>query len=108
MRIARDGSVARVELDGELDIVWRRKHEAEIRELCTGSQKVVIFDVRKVTFVDSSGLGVLALCAQPLGAVACSAFVVGANARVRRTLEIAGLTSLLKPVESETEVSMSH
>jgi anti-anti-sigma factor len=108
MRIAWDGNVARVQLEGELDIDWKSQHEAEIRELCLGSQGTLIFDFRDVTFIDSTGIGVLAQCAQPKGSDNCSAYIVGANSNVKEALEIVGLTNLLQPVDSEGEVTLDR
>jgi len=108
MRIVWDGSAAKVHLEGELDVDWKRRHEAAIQELCLGSQNTVIFDFRDVTFIDSTGIGVLAMCVQPRGSDTCTAYVVGANSQVRRALEIAALSRLLQPVDSESEVAFNR
>ena len=62
MRTEWEGNVARVHLTGEMDIDWKSRHSAEIQELCSRSQNTVIFDFRDVTFIDSTGIGVLAQC----------------------------------------------
>ena len=108
MRVEWDGNVARVQLEGELDIDWKSRNEAEIRELCQASQGTLIFDFRDVTFIDSTGIGVLARCAQPEGSDSCSAYIVGANSDVKEALEIVGLTRLLQPIESEGEVTLNR
>jgi len=108
MRIEWEGNVARVHLTGEMDIDWKSRNAGEIEELCSGSQNTVIFDFRDVTFIDSTGIGVLVQCVQPTGSDTCTAYVVGANPSVKEALDVVGLTRLLQPVDSEGEVVLNR
>jgi anti-anti-sigma factor len=87
--------VHRVVLRGELDLtgaplLWRR-----IREACAEPTRALRLDLRRLTFMDSSGLHVV-LDAHELCAHGGYDFaIIGATAPVRRLFEVSGLAGLL-------------
>lgn len=59
IRTERDGSVCTVALEGEVDVYTAPSLKARLVELIDDDCTSIILDLEKVTFIDSSGLGVL-------------------------------------------------
>ena len=81
--------------EGEIDlgsVHELRKIASEAVRLGTPS---VIFDLRKVTFIDSSGLGILVATRRQLGGLNAAVTVVTDQPAVLQSLEITGLDRVL-------------
>jgi anti-anti-sigma factor len=87
----------RVVLEGELDLVGAPVLWNRIREVCDQPTRGVRLDLRRLRFMDSSGLHVVLdtrdLCARN----GWEFQVVGGGPAVRRLFEVSGLGSLLRP-----------
>ena len=59
IRTDRDGSIATVTLEGEVDVYTAPRLKEELVTLLDGGCTSIIVDLEKVAFIDSSGLGVL-------------------------------------------------
>jgi anti-sigma B factor antagonist len=59
IRTDRDGSVATVALEGEVDVYTAPGLKTQLVELIDDGCISIILDLEKVAFIDSSGLGVL-------------------------------------------------
>jgi anti-anti-sigma factor len=103
-------STARFELDhslhevvihavGEVDMDSTVDFEACVLEV-VDSDRTLVFDLSGVTFLDSSGLGVMAHAAQRRETVGPIA-VRGASDSVQRILDISGLSSLFGSESSD-------
>jgi anti-anti-sigma factor len=98
IRTTRDGTAARMELTGELDIgTGPDLEEAVVRALHEGARDVVV-DLARTTFMDSSGLGSLIRAARSVDAARGTMTVLsppGSEARVviemSRTGDVVGL-----------------
>ena len=66
LHVERRGSAAILRLSGELDITGADRLETRIKELADDSPDIVVIDLRKVSFMDSTGLRSL-LRARALG-----------------------------------------
>lgn len=84
--------IATIVLAGDVDVVVADQVRSRVVEALAGAPEIVVFDFGQVTFVDSSGLGILGL------ALTGSADVVlrGASASVRRLVDAVGFTPLLR------------
>jgi anti-anti-sigma factor len=89
--------VHRVVLHGELDLVGAPVLLNRVRELCAQPTQAVRLDLRRLSFMDSSGLhavlDVRELCARNDWGFG----IVGGSPAVRRLFEVSGLGSLLAP-----------
>jgi anti-sigma B factor antagonist len=98
IRTTRDGTAARMELTGELDVgTGPDLEEAVVRALGDGARDVVV-DLARTTFMDSSGLGSLIRAARSVDATRGTMTVLsppGSEARVviemSRTGDVVGL-----------------
>ncbi|GAB2826081.1 STAS domain-containing protein [Streptomyces daliensis] len=87
-----------VELSGEIDLVVAPAGADFLQGTDLGSEPEVVADLRKVTFIDASGLGGLHRLYRRLRADDRRLLIVTADPFVRRLIDIAGLTALI-PVE---------
>ena len=58
-RITKPAKVSRFALVGDIDFAWMNKHMSLLHELCESGTKLVVADLSKVTFADSSLIGFL-------------------------------------------------
>ena len=77
-------------LTGEVDMATAPEFAAAVASLCTTHGRLV-FDLTAVTFMDSSGLSVIATSLARLGPDSLPTCVRGASPMIRRTIEISGL-----------------
>jgi stage II sporulation protein AA (anti-sigma F factor antagonist) len=88
------------ELDlGEADYLRNALEEALNRE----QVKNLVFNLARVSFVDSSGLGVLLGRYKRVVKNGGKVFVVSPQPQVRRILELSGLLRIMNEFPSETE-----
>jgi len=88
--VSREDGDRVVMLAGEIDMATAPEFAAAVASLCTSDSRLV-FDLTAVTFMDSSGLSVIATSLARLGHDGATACVRGASPLIRRTIEISGL-----------------
>ena len=92
----RDDDSAIVTVSGELDISTAPALKSVLDELCGNGRLKVIVDLSGMSFIDSSGLGLLVktlkLVRQRTGA---SLKIINASANVHNVIQIAKLDSML-------------
>lgn len=93
-----------VKVKGELDLVtahhFREKADRALEEI---SGLYLILDLAKVTFIDSSGLGVILGRFRKIKAKGGQMILVGLTGNTRRILEMAGILSFIPVCSSEAE-----
>ncbi len=92
----RPGSTL-VEVEGEIDLSTAPQLQRELLASAQGSP-VVVVDLRGVTFIDSTGVGVLFRTSKQVTAAGGELRVVCAPGAVRRVLKVSGLDRLV-PVD---------
>jgi anti-anti-sigma factor len=80
-------------LTGELDLDSANRLEGEVREVCASGTELVI-DLRKVTFMDSTGLRVLILAGTLCEEKGHELRIIPGEG-IQRTLEVSGLDRVL-------------
>jgi anti-sigma B factor antagonist len=82
-------------LIGELDMAGTETLRTAVRERCGGDNEAVVFDLRELTFIDSTGLRALVsvhdLCRERGYDVA----LIPGRRAVQRVFELTGLTEVL-------------
>ncbi len=94
----RPGSTL-VEVEGEIDLSTAPQLQRELLESVAGNQ-VLVVDLRGVTFIDSTGVGVLFRTAKQVTAAGGELRLVCGPGPVRRVLKVSGLDRLV-PVADE-------
>jgi anti-sigma B factor antagonist len=84
---------------GEVDLESAADFEASVLEV-VDTDRTLVFDLSEVTFMDSSGLGVMAHAAQRRGSVGRIA-VRGVSGPVQRVLDISGLSVMFNSESSD-------
>lgn len=101
----RKGTTLVVTLKGELDLVlaeeFRLRVEAELDQ--TPTLKNLVLVMKEVTFVDSSGLGVILGRYKRIHRMGGRLVAVKLQPQVRRVFEMAGMFKVLEVSESETD-----
>jgi len=95
--IEREKDFLRVAISGEIDMSVAERLRSRIDdELDKACVRNIVFDFSRVSFIDSSGLGVIVGRYRrilPLGGFIA---IFGANERVYRILELSGITRIMR------------
>lgn len=100
-----------VVLSGELDIAEAPRLILELRRVMTQHTGPVVFDVRKLTYIDSSGLSVVATTAVKLREQKRGVAAVGCHGILEKTLQITHLNRELEcfpTIEEALEATRSE
>jgi anti-sigma B factor antagonist len=89
------GGSHRLVLSGEVDIEVAPALEECLRELCTDGTTALVLDLRKVVFMDSSGLRITLLARELCQSHGCEFMLIQGPAQVRSLFEVAGLLAHL-------------
>jgi anti-sigma B factor antagonist len=87
--------VVTVLVRGALDMVEAGELRAVLADACAGNHHTVIVDLSAVSFIGSSGMGVLALQSHELAAEDRTLQICGCPSRLRRAFEVSGLDQVL-------------
>lgn len=100
----KKGNAVMVRLFGEIDLAWvdilRNSLESELENT---EVRHLIINLGGVTYIDSSGLGVLLGRYRKVSKNGGKIFLVGAIPQVRKILEISGLLRIMPEFSSEIE-----
>ena len=98
------GNILIAELLGEVDHHGAAKARADIDENMEGyGSKDLIFDFSRVTFMDSSGIGIILGRYRKLSQSGGRVAIVGCSAAVRNILNMAGVFSIIDYMDSVGE-----
>jgi len=93
-----------VRLGGELDLGTADKLRLALdKELMNKGSKYLILNLSRVTFIDSSGLGVILGRYKRLSRSGGKVFLVGAQPPVKRILELSGLLQIMEDCRDENQ-----
>lgn len=96
------GTTVVMALSGELDAYHAPRVKAELETQLGGAPAVLVVSLKRVAYVDSTGLGVLvAVRKQAEAAGVVLRLVVPAEGAVRRTFTITGLLSVFSIFDEE-------
>ena len=105
IRIEEAEGTVRIGLDGELDIATTPGAEFELRRIERGPARVIVIDLRGITFMDSTGLRLLVSAdARARDGEHRLAIVRGPDT-VHRVLELTGLDARLALVDDPAVVT---
>lgn len=108
IKITRKGTTLVVSVSGELD-----HHSAEYMrqkvdgEIIKSSTKDVIFDLSKVTFMDSSGIGVIIGRYKNIQKLNGKTALLGLNDQIKRIFDMAGLLKVI-PAYDNIDIALKN
>jgi anti-sigma B factor antagonist len=82
-------------LAGEADLLGAPQIEAALREAAAGEPQLVVVDLRKLTFIDSSGLQALATGHELCRSRGQELRIVRGPAHVQRQFDLTGMSEIL-------------
>lgn len=85
-----------VVVEGEIDLPEAGQLRAILNDVCAGPARVIVIDVGGVSFIGSSGIGVLAAAYNELAPNQRTLVVRGASPAIRKALHITGLDRMLE------------
>ncbi len=97
-----------VRISGEIDLHSCPKLNTTLSTFITGEHLVIILDLSQTTYIDSTGLGVIAHSAKKLQEFTGEIRVTGAVPQVRKVLELSGLTRKNVILFESEEASLDH
>jgi anti-anti-sigma factor len=89
------GVVVVVSPAGELDLATAPALREALLEACLGTERLVVVDLRLVTFADSSAMAVLVAAFNRVADEGRSFLMVNAHGRALKVLRLTGLTSVM-------------
>ena len=104
MKFEKGNRWLRIELVGEIDLAWYEEHRADIENALKTCLALVIVDVEHVSFMDSTGLAILAKAYRRCQGEGGEVCVLLPTPFVQRTLAIVGLDQIVTVVTSDEEV----
>jgi anti-sigma B factor antagonist len=97
-----------VTISGEIDVFTSPRLREELLDIIEGGSPHLVIDLGEVTFLDSTGLGVLVGIYHRLRARDGSMSFVGVNDRVRRVFHVTQLTKIFVLHNSLEEALAAH
>ncbi len=82
-------------LSGELDLVSANYLESMIRHLCANGTRGIVLDLRKLTFIDSTGLHEIIAASRLCEANGYEFMLIPGPQAVQHVFEVAGLADML-------------
>jgi anti-sigma B factor antagonist len=80
--------------------------EWELAELLKGNHKKVIFDLTEVTFLDSTGIGILVMCHARLKKAGGALCIAGARGIVEETLDLTSVNKIVRFYPTAAEAAL--
>ena len=104
IEVTADGDQGTVVLTGEIDLATQANLRTVLTDLVVAGQIHLVVDLAGVSFIDSTGLGVLIGARRRVHALHGSVRLVNVNDQVMRVFEITGLDRVfdISGVEAET------
>ena len=87
-------SVIVLRLQGELDIHFAPRLEEEIRDHLSAGRVLIVLDLSEVSYVDSTGLGVMIGALKNLQAAGGGLALAAPTTRIVRILQVTGLDGI--------------
>jgi len=94
-----------VRLSGELDLKEADRLRREVDEVIENYPvKDIVFNLKNVLFIDSSGLGVILGRFKKVRTVGGRVYLAATNEKIKKILELSGFFRIMKGISREEEV----
>jgi anti-sigma B factor antagonist len=104
VEVRREGGAAVVSVSGELDLASGPELETELDRLAGPETKLVVIDLRKLDFMDSTGLSIIVRAHQRMAGEGCEMGLVKGSQQVQRLLDLTGVAERLRLVDTPEEL----
>ena len=103
MEVRREGSAAVIAISGELDLASGPQLEERLQTL-DSDVRLVVVDLRRLDFMDSTGLSILVRAHQRLAERDRELCLVRGAPQVQRLLDLTGVAERVRLVEAPEEL----
>lgn len=93
-----------IEVSGELDLASGPTLESELEKVSPPDTTLVIIDLRRLEFMDSTGLSIIVRAHQRLSQEGCELGLVRGSPQVQRLLDLTGVAERLRLVSAPEEL----
>ena len=100
MKTRKENNILIIELKGRLDVHLSLEVEQEVSKLINSGEKNIIFDLKEVEYLSSSGLRIFISALRKLKIVGGVLKLVSMNESVKKIFDIVDLTDLFDIQES--------
>jgi anti-anti-sigma factor len=100
-------NVTILEPSGRLDVTNAAQFRRQVSEIATTKPKLLLVDLKDVTFMDSSGLGALVSALKSIRSVDGDLAVCSANEQVQMLFELTSMSKIFKIYKSRDDFSAS-
>lgn len=90
--------------EGIFDNAKSTQFRQQISELISEGVNVILIDLKKVTFMDSSGLGALVLILKMIRNVGGRLFLMSLNDQVKMLFDLTNMGNLFEIIEDKSEL----
>lgn len=97
-----------LDINGEIDLYNAPEIKSKITELMESGKSDIIINLEKVSYIDSSGIGVLISSLSNLKKAGGSLKIINVFASVRKVFELTKLTSFFDIYDSEDDAMKSY
>ena len=106
--IRESGEVVIMDINGEIDLYNAPDIKESIKAQIESGKTNIIINLDKVSYIDSSGIGVLISSLSNLKKAGGSLKIINVYASVRKVFELTKLTSFFDIYDGETEALSSY
>lgn len=103
-----DDGITIVHMEGRLDLLTAADVKRDLSDLIASGRQRLIFDLKRVSFVDSSGLGALISGLKAARQAGGDLRIARANEQVRTLLKLTTLERVLRPYETIEEARAGY
>jgi anti-anti-sigma factor len=100
----RDGEVELIAIRGELDLASGPALEAELARVSPAQTRTVVVDLRRLEFMDSTGLSIIVRAHRTLAESECELCLVRGTPQVQRLLDLTGVTGHVRVLAAPEEL----
>lgn len=100
----REGDTELVTIAGELDLASGPVLESALERIPTEDTRLVVLDLRRLDFMDSTGLAIIVHAHQRLAGAECELCLVRGAPQVQRLLDLTGVAERLRLVAAPEEL----
>lgn len=107
VEVRREGSAAIIAISGELDLASGPRLEEELLAL-DEDVRLVVVDLRRLEFMDSTGLSIIVRAHQRLAEQERELSLVRGSPQVQRLLDLTGVAERVRLVQAPEELLSEH
>jgi anti-anti-sigma factor len=100
----RDGDTELIAIRGELDLASGPVLELELARVAAAQTRAVIVDLRRLEFMDSTGLSIIVRAHRTLAELECELCLVRGTPQVQRLLDLTGVAEHVRVLAAPEEL----